>query len=272
MHKTINAFDHKIAYRLTGDPLGKPVMLIHGYAEDGRVWDHQIEFLKTTYRLIIPDLPGCGASDPLGNDSITLETCASILAAILDQENIPAATLIGHSMGGYITLAFIEKFQHRLTAAGFFHSTALADSEEKKNMRRKSMEFIRKNGSAPFIRQSTPNLFSEYSRSSHPQSVEDMIDRYAAFDPQSLIAYYEAMIARPDRTNLLAGFTKPFLFIAGREDNAVPLASLLPQTYLPTLSYIHILDKVGHLGMLESPAKTTLILDQFLHSNHIYHE
>ena len=271
MHKQITISGFPVAYRLEGAQDAHCVVLVHGYAEDGRLWDAQTEHLKQRYRVLVPDLPGCGASGPLNEKGISLETCAEILAGILEKENIDAPTMIGHSMGGYITLAFMEKYPERLFAAGLFHSTALADTEEKKTMRRKCIEFIGKNGSAPFIRQSTPNLFAETTRSQSPEMITAMIDRYSSFDPVSLIAYYEAMIARPDRTNLLVVWKKPFLFIAGRQDNAVPLASLLPQTWQPSLSYVHILDEAGHLGMLEAPEASNRILDNFLLRNHIYH-
>ena len=107
-----------------------------------------------------------------------------------------ASAQIGTGAG----LAFAEKYPDRVTALGLFHSTAYADSEEKKTGRQKSIEFIRNNGSAAFIRQSIPNLFSAYTREYHPDLIDGIVSRYSGFSSDSLIAYYEAMIARPDRT------------------------------------------------------------------------
>ena len=242
---------------------GLPVILIHGFAEDGTIWDQQVVSLKKDYRLIVPDLPGSGRSSPLPGD-ITVEQLAGSIKAILDAESIRQCIMIGHSMGAYIILAFAEKYPERLKAIGLFHSTAYSDTGEKKAARRKGIEFIRKNGAAPFIRQSIPNLFSETSRKENPGLITGLTDRYANLDPDSLIQYYEAMIKRPDRTSVLANFAGPVLFIMGRHDNAVPFEQSLRQSHLPALSHIHILENAGHVGMLEDSAGSNQALHGFL--------
>src|ERR1700761_8812683 len=102
-------------------------------------------------------------------------------------------------MGGYIALAFSETYPERLLAFGFFHSTAYADTEEKKAGRLKSIAFIHEHGAAPFIRQSTPNLFAPETREDQPVLIEDMIGRYRDFSADALAAYLNAMMRRPDR-------------------------------------------------------------------------
>jgi len=261
MDKTIQYEDRVLAYRVEG--AGPPLVLLHGFAEDGTIWESQMTYLKNKYTLIIPDLPGCGRSAALDRE-ISIEAAAEALKAILDAENIRECVGIGHSMGGYIILAFAEKYPERLKAAGLFHSTAYADSEEKKATRRKCIDFIHQHGAAAFIRQTTPNLFAASTRAQNPALVEALTERYLSFDPLSLIAYYEAMIRRPDRTEVLRQFAGPFLFVIGEEDQAVPLAASLPQTYLPGLAHIHLLGQAGHLGMLEDPARSNAILDSFL--------
>ena len=167
---------------------GTAVVLLHGFAEDGTTWDNLAGPLSTHCRLIIPNLPA----------STSIEDLATAVKALLDHLGIDKCIMIGHSMGGYIALAFAEKYPDRLTALGLFHSTAYPDSEEKKAIRRKSIDFIRKNGADLFIRQSTPGLFGQYTHQHHPQLIDAMIDRYATFSPDTLIAWYQAMITRPD--------------------------------------------------------------------------
>jgi pimeloyl-ACP methyl ester carboxylesterase len=232
---------------------GLPVVLLHGFAEDHTIWDTQVAHLRAQYRLIIPDLPPA-----------SIESMAESALTILNHENIDQCVLIGHSMGGYITLAFAEKYPDRLKAFGLFHSTAYPDSEEKKAARRKSNDFIRTNGSAPFIRQSIPNLFAADTRATRPDLIETMIDRYSGLSPDSLIAWYEAMIRRPDRTTVLKDATTPVLFIIGKEDQAIPPEHTLQQSHLPSLSHIHILHHSGHMGMLEEPGLSNNILQSFL--------
>lgn len=239
-----------------------PLVLLHGFAEDSSIWDRQKEYLKDKYHLIIPDLPGSGNA-PLTSDT-SMEGLAATVKARLDAENIEQCIMVGHSMGGYVTLAFAELYPDRLKAIGLFHSTSYPDTEEKKAARRKSIEFIQKNGAAPFIRQSTPNLFSEKSRNEHPQWVSDLIRRYSNFNPDALIRYYEAMILRPDRSHVLNNFSRPVLFIIGRQDGAVPLKASLQQCHMPSIAYIHILEDAGHMGMIEAGDKAGHILDNFL--------
>ena len=100
--KELNYQGHSIFYRLIGS--GKPVILLHGFGEDGSVWKNQIQFLKEKFRLIIPDLPGSGKSEMI--DDMSIEGMAEVIKAIIDKENIVPLTLIGHSMGGYICLLY----------------------------------------------------------------------------------------------------------------------------------------------------------------------
>jgi pimeloyl-ACP methyl ester carboxylesterase len=248
-------------------PATPPVILIHGFAEDGSIWDNQVAYLKNTHQLIIPDLPGSGRSSPLPGDT-NMEALAGAVKAVLEAENVKDGIIVGHSMGGYVTLAFAELYPGMLKAIGLFHSTAYPDTEEKKAVRRKGMDFIHKNGAAAFIRQSTPNLFSETSRNEHPEWVTHLIDRYAGFNPDSLIRYYEAMIQRPDRTHVLQQFPGPVLFIMGEEDSAVPLITSLQQSHMPAISYIHILENTGHMGMMEETSQANLFLEEFLNDQY----
>lgn len=227
-------------------------MLIHGFAEDSTVWTAIASRLDNTCRLLIPDLPGSGRS-PLLEGETSIDTLAASCIKLLDRENIDRCIFIGHSMGGYITLAIAEHYPERVLAFGFFHSTAYADTEEKRTTRRKSIDFIRQHGAAPYIRQSTPNLFAASTRENRPELIEDMIRKYSGFSTEALAAYLEAMAQRPERLSVLREFPGPILFIIGQNDNVVPIAQSLEQSHIPRLSHIHILPAAGHMGMLEEP-------------------
>lgn len=239
------------------------VVLIHGFAEDARIWDNIIPELEPAYKVIAPDLPGSGTSTA-NTDEVTMESMAEFIKELLDRENIDTCSMIGHSMGGYITLAFAEKYPEKLNRFGLFHSTAYADSDEKKETRRKNIDFIQKHGSAKFITQTVPNLFSEESRAQYPQLVKNMIERYSNFLPGSLVNYTRAMMNRPDRIHVLKTFKKPVLFIMGENDTAVPLEQGLKQCSIPGFSYIYIATHSGHLGMLEEPVFCVKALKEFL--------
>jgi pimeloyl-ACP methyl ester carboxylesterase len=255
-----------VYYRIEGK--GQPVVLVHGFAEDGTVWENQVEFLKNKYQLIIPDLPGSGQSSSFDyaqdDASWSMEYFATCIRAILDKEQIPVVSMIGHSMGGYITLAFADAWPERLRSFGLFHSTAFADNEEKKTARRRGIEFIQQNGPAKFLAQSIPNLFSERTKKEQPELVGKLLARFTNFIGQSLVNYYQAMMVRPDRTHVLKNFPRPVLFIMGKHDTAVPYEQGLQQCYMPGLSYIHTLEHSGHMGMWEEPVRSNDLVDAFL--------
>lgn len=272
MQKQINYSGADIYYNVIGK--GNPVMLIHGFGEDSRVWKYQADFLKDRFQLIIPDLPGSGQS-AMGNSEWSINDFADCIKAILDEElsfSSPAggsregACIIGHSMGGYITLAFAEKYPAMLSKFGLFHSTAYADSEEKIETRKRGIKFIKEHGAFAFLKQSIPNLFGKKFSAEHPGAISALIEEGKNFSPGALITCYKAMIARPDRTAVLKSFNKPVLFIIGEEDKAVPLQDCLEQSHLPAISHVHILTQSAHMGMWEEAAKANDALLQFLNS------
>lgn len=261
MQKTINLPTGKISYTISGN--GKPVMLVHGFGEDASIWKTVLPALKD-YLVIVPDVPGTGNSDLLKGENIGVENYAECLAAILEAESIPQCAMIGHSMGGYITLAFAEKFAEKLYAFGLYHSSAMPDSEEKKEARQKGIEFIKNHGAVAFVKSTLPNLFADISI--HKEEANALAEKAKLFTNEALIQYYHAMMARPDRTSVLKQSNVPVLFILGEHDKAVPFEQGLKQTHMPKQAHVHILRHSGHLGMLEERQKANEILRLFLDS------
>ena len=142
------------------------------------------------------------------------------------------------------------------------HSSAFADSEEKKANRLKSIEFIKKNGAYEFLKATIADLFTETWSSNNKETVEQQIEKSKSFTDEAIIQYYQAMINRPDRTHVLKNFSNPILFIIGEHDKAVPFQQSLQQCYLPNQSHIHILRNSAHMGMLEETEKVNNALLQ----------
>ena len=250
------------SYNIYGS--GDPVLLVHGFGEDSSIWENQVRKLSDSFKLIVPDIPGSGQSPML--DKGSMEIYAGCLKDILDQENISEVHLIGHSMGGYISMAFAELYPEKLKSLVLFHSTSYADDAEKINTRKKGIEFIRQHGAKKFLEQAIPNLFSEQSRKEKPGLVQEILDRYTNFSDEALVQYYEAMMARPDRREILKNIDKPVMFIAGKYDSTIPLEKVLEQAHLPSFSYIHICKHSGHMGMLEEIEESNTSLEKFLKS------
>lgn len=261
MLKTISHQGKILAYERRGN--GLPVMLVHGFAEDRRIWDPLVRSLGTKYQWLIPDLPGSGEST-FNPNLHTIVDFAGVLRAIHLEEKTGPIVLIGHSMGGYISLAFADEYPDALKGLGLFHSSAYEDSAEKKRSREKSIKFIRKQGSGQYVQQSLPGLFSEHFKEQHPEMMREQITRYVNFNPDSLVQYLEAMMNREDKTRVLKAFRSPVLFIMGEEDKAIPLKDSLEQCHLPQISYIHILAHAAHMGMLENTNLCNTLVDRFL--------
>ncbi len=269
--KTFTYQSSKIFYRTIGN--GRPIVLIHGFAEDGDIWTNQIDFLKNHFQLIIPDLPGSGKSEMITDMSI--EGMAELIKEIIVLElqkflRQPAEAegvfLLGHSMGGYISLALAEKYPELISSLALVHSSAFTDSKEKKANRLKSIEFVKKNGAFEFLKAVITDLFTETWAANNAEQVDKQIEKSRQFTDEAIIAYYQAMINRPDRTHVLKGFGKPVLFIIGKHDKAVPFEQSMQQCYLPNISYIHILRNSAHMGMLEEAEKVNQAIFQLISS------
>ena len=259
--KSVVFKNKEVFYRKAGS--GKPVMLVHGFAEDGSIFDNLVEDLSKSMLLIIPDLPGSGQS-AFNEQLSSMEDFAEALHMIITAEELKQCNMIGHSMGGYITLAFAERHPEMLTAFGLFHSSALADDEEKIATRRKGIRFIREHGSQKFLNEATPKLFSDITNEQHPEIIAETLDKFSNFDPNALVQYYDAMITRPDRRHVLKNARKSVLLILGQHDNAVPFNKGLEQAHIPEICYIHVCKTSGHMGMLEEPEFCIRAVQEFV--------
>lgn len=250
-----------MSYSVQGQ--GVPVLFVHGFAEDSHVWDEQVAFLQPHCQLIVPDVPGSGESE-YNVQLNTIEDYADCLYALLLEERIEGCIMLGHSMGGYITLALAETHADKLAAFGFVHSTSFADSEEKKQNRLKGIKMIEEYGSYAFIKNTTPNLFSVGYKERFADKVDALIKNGANFKKEALKQYYNAMMNRPDRSGVLRNSKPAVLFIAGTDDVAAPLNDVLQQVYLPATAYIHILQNTGHMGVWEATEAVNTYVLQFI--------
>ena len=267
MTTSFNYNNTRISYTDIGS--GKLVFLLHGFGEDAGIWQLQKEFLQPHYRLIIPDLPGSGDSDLLAKDNITIDDYADVIYALyqsLQLSDNQQISILGHSMGGYISLAFAKKYAAIVKPVGLIHSTAFADSKEKKQVRLRGIEIMAEYGAFAFLKNTIPNLFAENFKQQFPKVVESLIEKGNQFTVSSLQQYYISMMNREDKTILLKSLNIPVLFIIGTEDVAVPLQDVLQQVHLPYIAQIKILEDVGHMGMLEATDIANTAVLEFLNN------
>jgi pimeloyl-ACP methyl ester carboxylesterase len=242
---------------------GPVVVLLHGYCETHWIWHSLSERLKRNHRVILIDLPGFGHST-LDRTNFTFTDIAQDIHRLLKEINVDNHVLIGHSMGGYISLAYASLFPDFLNGLGLFHSTVFEDSSEKKENRSKLVEFVENNGVKPFIKTFIPSLFS-------PKNVErlgNVIDQLRMMADEimaeSVTSYARAMRDRESSVSIMASFDKPVMFIVGEDDPSVPLAKSMEQVTLPQQCHFLRLPGTGHMGMFEQPERTELFVERFL--------
>lgn len=249
-------------YRKSGT--GPSVLLLHGFGEDGSVFETIIDKLKQHATLLIPDLPGSGKSALLKVSPFTIDSMAHAMKAILDQEQVSSCIILGHSMGGYIALAMAELFPGLLKGMGLIHSTAYADSPERIQKREQAIAFIDSKGASAFLQTSLPGLFSSEFRETHPEKIQALIESGKSFSKEALIAYYRAMIQRPDRTQVLKKLECPVLLVLGNQDELIPVKDLLLQSTLLQKPFVHQIASAGHMSMLETPDELAGTIQDFI--------
>lgn len=249
----------QIHYQVSGD--GQPVVLLHGYCEDRQMWDHFIPLLPSAKYITI-DLPGFGNSAVVPD--ISIAGMAEVVWTILKEIKIDKTILVGHSMGGYIGLAFAEKYPESLLGLSLFHTHPYEDSDLQKSSRNKSIDFLKRNGVAHYAKQLIPKLFPIGFTRFNNFLVNNLIYRASRFPVEGLVYALQAMRDRPDRSKILTTINCPVHFLIGKKDTTVDEKRALEQTTLADHSLLHILPNVGHMGMFEQPKETATMVGEFI--------
>lgn len=239
------------------------ILLIHGFGEDHRIWENQIKFLSTHYRIVAPNLPGIHCK-PLAlhhSQAPSIRMYVEVLHELMHHLHIEQYYIVGHSMGGYIGLSFADYYVNHVQGLLLLHSTTYEDNEAKKTSRMKVAEFIQEWGVSKYLETATPNLFGDAFKKSNPEAIQSVIDSGLNISQEAMIQYVFAMRNRKTMTHLLQQNTTPVWMIAGEADLAVPIQDSLEQIKLLPSSKSLVLKKVGHMGMLEA----TDLVNQFIH-------
>lgn len=242
---------------------GFPVVLLHGFCETREIWDELADSLSKYFRVLTPDLPGFGNS-PLPESDFSIADIGEAVFQWLQNLHLKEVVVIGHSLGGYITLALAKSHPQVLSGFGLFHATAFADTEEKKSTRNKTIDFVKKRGVAAFAHSFLPQLFYHKNKKSLKGEIDQLIKMTAETKLDSLIAYTKAMRDRADRTDVLKSFDKPILLIAGDNDTAVSLEDIRVQENMPKKPIVHVLENTGHMGMIEQKSLSLTAVADFI--------
>ncbi|WP_045689738.1 alpha/beta fold hydrolase [Hymenobacter sp. AT01-02] len=238
------------------------IVFLHGFLESNEIWDEFLADFPSHYRVLRPNLPGYGP-DPQPAADYSLEAAADYLQATLKKEGAHEVLLVGHSMGGYVALAFAEKFPAQVAGLCLFHSSSLPDAEEDAERRQRNREFLQQHGVAAFTQEFLKPQFAAAHRESMTNHLE-MLQRIGAAVPlETALGGIDAIARRPDRRLVLEKATYPVLFIAGKDDKAVPLEKTHEESLLPDHCTVLWLANVGHVGFLERPTDTRKAIEGF---------
>ena len=246
-----------VHYSISGQ--GFPIILLHGFNENLHVWDSILPVISKNYQCICIDLPGFGKS-PLPS-SLTIKYMADSVHRVIEELALIKPIVIGHSMGGYVVLELVNHYPDALSGAGLIHSTALSDSDEKKENRKKSLDFLDKNSVDVFFKVFIQGLFAPQNlKSNYLKRAETII---CQTNKNSVVAGIKAIMERPDRTEVLKQSILPWLLVAGQFDELIPLGNITMQASYCQKALIEILYNSGHLGMIEEPEKSSEIILKF---------
>jgi pimeloyl-ACP methyl ester carboxylesterase len=233
------------------------IVLIHGHGVDASIWEGVYAGLVSDGTVIRPDFSRL-------TDLTTIEGYADDLYDRLQQEGIRNVVLIGHSMGGYMALAFAERHPEMVRGLCLFHSTAFADDETKKIQRQQVINNLSLTGSRPFLETAITNMFAPDNRDRMDGLKQELIDRFSSLPPDALQAGIRAIMSRPDRTMVVQSAPFPVLILAGRHDQLVPMEKSQALADAAPAADLVVLESSGHLGMIEQPEQALQALNTFM--------
>lgn len=244
--KTIHHKNTKISF--TDQGKGTTIVLLHGFLENKSMWNAFILDLTLKNRVVTIDLLGHGATESLGYVH-SMEDNADVVHAVLQELKIRKCVLVGHSMGGYVALAFAELYPENVKGIVLLNSTSRADSEERKKNRDRAIKAVKLNYTS-FVRMSIANLFSEKNREILVDEIEIVKNEALKTPLQGVVASLEGMKIRKDREVILHFATFPMLMILGKQDPVLNYDENKTQIENTNVKLITIPD--GHMSHIEN--------------------
>lgn len=244
---------------------GEVILLIHGFCGSPAYWETIIPQLSENYRVIAPALRGHGKSSAV-SDPYTIDDMAMDIKCLLEELQIPKVIMFGHSLGGYVTLSFAERFPEKLSGLALIHSTAYPDSEEATQGRTKTMDLISENGIEPLIKNLVPKLFAPEHINTMPEQVEFVSEIGFNTSVTGAKGALRAMRDRENRNAFLRTSKLPILLLAGEYDQIIPKEKVFSENS-PSIKQV-VLEDAGHMGMIENPKELTNIMMDFIGGIH----
>lgn len=251
IHPTMDQFlqfkNYDLRYRDKGK--GNTVVLLHGYLESIETFANFANDLSRLARVITVDLPGHGMSN-LKVKSCSIEEMADAIDALAVHLKLKKINIIGHSMGGYVALAYADKYVHKLESFCLFHSSPNADTEEKKENRKREIDLILEGKKELICKSSIPNTFSNKNLKKFAHEIERITKIACETPDHGIVAALAAMMNRPDRNHVLKALDMPKVSMIGKEDNFIPM-KLAGEIAKANNLTPFVLQTSGHMGFIE---------------------
>ena len=243
---------------------GKAVVFLHGFLETKKIWEFFAKQLSKTQRVITIDLLVHGKTDCLSYVH-TMEEMAEAVQKVLHHLKLRKYFLIGHSLGGYVSLALAENYPDHIKGLCMFHSSSHSDNEQKQKDRDRLIKVVKRNPKI-FIDEAVPNLFNTNYKPYHKEIIQ-IKELAEATSKQGIIAALEGMKIRLEREIIIKFAPYPVLYIIGEKDNILPCNDLIKQAKLPENGSYLLLKNVGHMGFIEAEQETFDAVKQFVLKN-----
>jgi pimeloyl-ACP methyl ester carboxylesterase len=247
----------KISYTDSGK--GAAIVFLHGFLENKEMWTEYVSLFSEKFRVITIDLLGHGESDCLGYVH-SMEENANVVQEVLKDLKIQKTTILGHSMGGYVALAFAELYPQHIQKLVLLNSTSKEDSAEKKLNRTRAIKAVKQNY-VSFVSLAIANLFSEKNRTKLTNEIEKVKEQALKTPLQGIIASLEGMKIRKDREALLHENRFPVLLVLGKKDPVLNYEESLSQIEDTTVDLVSFDD--GHMSHIENKEELKPILQEF---------
>ncbi len=251
----------KIQYEKKGKAR-RTVVLLHGFLESHKVWDDYLKVLAKKNTVFSISLPGHGGSDCLGYVH-SMEEMADVVKHVLHENQKRKTILVGHSMGGYVGLAFSDKYPDAVNGLCLFNSTAKSDTIERKIFRDRAINVVKYNHTL-FIKEVIPNLFIEDKTPALRGAIKKVFNIAIKTPKQGIIAALEGMKNRPNREIILNFAPYPVLCLGGRLDSIVPWEDLEKQSKLSEKGTFHLSETGGHMCFFEDKYPCLAVLENFI--------
>ena len=238
-----------IADSLKGE---KCVVLLHGYLESMYVWDDFLPLLTPKVRVITVDIPGHGVS-VVNGEVHTMEWIADVLHDMLDAIGVEKVTLVGHSMGGYISLAFCAKYPERLDGVVLLSSSPNPDTEQKRENRRREIALVKAGKKDALARVAPETGFAPHNRKRLKSYIDDLVECVHVTEDEGIVALLGGMIERVDQNEMLRNSALKQLFILGKHDAYIPVEAAEEFIARNPQAKVAWLENSGHMGFIEEP-------------------